>query len=87
MAAGYNGIESGIPIIASSAMVIVLLIKQHDTGAAVIFMGLTGAACALWVFNRYPASVFVGDVGTLGFEGAIQLTTSSTLPLVNLRPI
>jgi len=60
MAAGYNGLESGIPIISSAAMVIVLLIKGHDTGAAVIFMGLIGASAALYVFNRYPAKVFVG---------------------------
>jgi UDP-N-acetylmuramyl pentapeptide phosphotransferase/UDP-N-acetylglucosamine-1-phosphate transferase len=67
MAAGYNGIESGIPIIASSSMVIVLLIKGHDAGSAVIMMGIVGSALALYLFNRYPAKVFVGDVGTLGF--------------------
>lgn len=75
MAAGYNGLESGIPIIASAAMVIVLLIKGHDAGSAVIFMGLVGSALALYLFNRYPAKVFVGDVGTLGF-GATYATAA-----------
>lgn len=67
MAAGYNGIESGIPIISSAAMVAVVTIRGHDTGSTVIFIGLIGTATAVYVFNRFPARVFVGDVGTLGF--------------------
>jgi hypothetical protein len=34
MAAGYNGIESGIPLIASAAIVVVLLIKGHDAATS-----------------------------------------------------
>ncbi len=75
MAAGYNGLESGIPIITSSAMAAVLLIKGHDAGAIVIYLGIIGAAMALHIFNRYPAKVFVGDVGTLGF-GATYATAA-----------
>jgi UDP-N-acetylmuramyl pentapeptide phosphotransferase/UDP-N-acetylglucosamine-1-phosphate transferase len=75
MAAGYNGLESGIPIIASAAMVIVLMIKGHDAGAAVVFAGLIGAASAVFHFNKFPAKVFVGDVGTLGF-GATYATAA-----------
>jgi acylphosphatase len=60
MAAGYNGLESGIPIIASAAMVIVLMIKGHDAGSAVVFAGLIGAASAVFHFNKFPAKVFVG---------------------------
>jgi UDP-N-acetylmuramyl pentapeptide phosphotransferase/UDP-N-acetylglucosamine-1-phosphate transferase len=65
MAAGYNGLESGIPIITSSFMVLILFLKGRDTGAAVIFLGLIGASLAMYIFNRYPAKVFVPDAGTL----------------------
>ena len=75
MAAGYNGLESGIPIITSSFMVLILFIKGRDTGAAVIFLGLIGASLAMYLFNKYPAKVFVGDVGTLGI-GATYATAA-----------
>jgi len=75
MAAGYNGLESGIPIITSSFMVIILFIKGRDTGSAVIFLGLIGASLAMYLFNKYPAKVFVGDVGTLGI-GATYATAA-----------
>jgi len=75
MAAGYNGLESGIPIITSSFMVLILFLKGRDTGAAIIFLGLIGASVAMYIFNRYPAKVFVGDVGTLGI-GATYATAA-----------
>ena len=75
MAAGYNGLESGIPIICSTFMVLILFIKGRDTGAAVIFLGIIGASLAMYLFNRFPAKVFVGDVGTLGI-GATYATAA-----------
>jgi hypothetical protein len=59
----------------SSFMVIILFIKGRDTGSAVIFLGLIGASLAMYIFNRYPAKVFVGDVGTLGI-GATYATAA-----------
>ena len=38
-------------------------------------MGLIGASLAMNLFNRYPAKVFVGDVGTLGI-GATYATAA-----------
>jgi UDP-N-acetylmuramyl pentapeptide phosphotransferase/UDP-N-acetylglucosamine-1-phosphate transferase len=64
MAAGYNGLESGIPIITSSFMVLILFLKGRDTGAAVIFLGLIGASLVMYLLNRYPAKIIVPDVGT-----------------------
>jgi UDP-N-acetylglucosamine--dolichyl-phosphate N-acetylglucosaminephosphotransferase len=67
MAAGYNGLESGIAIITSSFMALITFIKGSNHGSTLIFLGLAGAATALWIFNRFPSKVFVGDIGTLGF--------------------
>src|SRR5438046_10351687 len=32
---------------------------------------LVGAAIGLYAFNRYPAKVFIGDIGTLGMGAAL----------------
>jgi len=45
MAAGYNGLESGIPVIASAAMVAVVTIRGHDAGS--LGFGATYAAAAI----------------------------------------
>jgi len=59
----------------SSFMVIILFLKGRDTGSSVIFLGLIGASLAMYLFNRFPAKVFVGDVGTLGI-GATYATAA-----------
>jgi hypothetical protein len=56
-------------------MVIILFLKGRDTGSSVIFLGLIGASLAMYIFNKYPAKVFVGDVGTLGI-GATYATAA-----------
>ena len=56
-------------------MVLILILKGRDTGSAVIFLGLIGASLAMYLFNRFPAKVFVGDVGTLGI-GATYATAA-----------
>lgn len=67
MSAGYNGLESGIACITSASMIIVLSLKSSYDSSMIIYFGLLGSAVALYIFNKCPSNVFVGDVGTLGF--------------------
>jgi UDP-N-acetylglucosamine--dolichyl-phosphate N-acetylglucosaminephosphotransferase len=71
MSAGYNGLESGQILVISSAMLGVLLIRGGPDYAVIVSGALVGAALGLYAFNRYPARVFVGDIGTLGLGAAL----------------
>jgi len=75
MSAGYNGMESGIPAITSASMLAVLFIKGAGFGSVLIYSTLMGSALGLFYYNRYPARVFVGDIGTLGF-GAVYASAA-----------
>jgi UDP-N-acetylglucosamine--dolichyl-phosphate N-acetylglucosaminephosphotransferase len=67
--AGINGLEVGQSIVLAAAMIIntlVQMIRHPDWGFEVVFslyMLLPFLACsiALWLFNKYPSRVFVGD--------------------------
>jgi UDP-N-acetylglucosamine--dolichyl-phosphate N-acetylglucosaminephosphotransferase len=64
MLAGFNGLEIGTGAIASIGVMVV----SYLTGANqsfIIASTLAGALLAFLYFNRFPASVFPGDVGTL----------------------
>lgn len=70
MHSGYNGLQSGLSIIVAST----LLVKSWMDGVldTVIPGGaFLGAMVALWWFNRYPARVFEGNIGSLMFGSAI----------------
>ena len=71
MSAGYNGLESGQIAIVSSAMFAIGIVRGVDEVALVVFVALAGCALGLYRFNRYPAKVFVGDIGTLGLGAAL----------------
>jgi len=82
LSAGYNGLESGEVAVVSFFLVFVGLaagIQDHEapnfalsgTHAMIILTALFGGALALYMFNRTPAKVFVGDTGTLGMGAVI----------------
>jgi len=80
MYAGMNGLEAGLASInASGLMLYVLLlpiskgipITSKEVEAAIIAGALFGASIAFLVFNRYPARVLMGDVGTLPIGATI----------------
>jgi UDP-N-acetylglucosamine--dolichyl-phosphate N-acetylglucosaminephosphotransferase len=82
MSAGYNGLESGQVLIVSLSLLIVSFIMGVNISTILIFSGLVGCNLVLYYYNRYPAKVFIGDVGTLSMgalvgvgviTGAIQL--------------
>ena len=69
MLEGYNGEGSGTSSIALFFMMLVSLIARSAEGFAFTIPCLA-AIFAFYLFNKYPAKVFPGDVGTLGM-GAI----------------
>ncbi|HID26891.1 MAG TPA: hypothetical protein EYP22_03495 [Methanosarcinales archaeon] len=71
MSAGYNGLESGEFSIISFFLLIISYLKYPDSVATLIFSGLLGVSIALWIFNKYPSKVFVGNVGTFGLGATI----------------
>src|SRR5437016_2655041 len=71
MSAGYNGLESGQIAIISTAVLVILLVRGSPEHSVIIMAALVGAAIGLYAFNRYPAKVFIGDIGTLGMGAAL----------------
>lgn len=71
MSAGYNGLESGQIAVASGFLLLVGVLRGAPEFALLIFAALVGCAGSLFAFNRFPARVFVGDIGTLGMGAAL----------------
>jgi UDP-N-acetylglucosamine--dolichyl-phosphate N-acetylglucosaminephosphotransferase len=64
----FNGSMTGTCSIAIFAMIICMLMMGR-VDAAALAAGLLGSLLAFHIFNKYPAKVFAGDVGSL-FIGA-----------------
>jgi len=71
MSAGYNGLESGQIAVISSFLILVAVLRGAPEVSILIFVSLLGCSLGLYYFNRYPARIFVGDIGTLGMGAAI----------------
>jgi len=71
MSAGYNGLESGQVAIVAVSLLAIGLLRPVPDYAFMIFAALLGCALGLFYFNRYPARVFIGDIGTLGLGAAL----------------
>jgi len=69
MLAGFNGLEAGLGLVATGALVVVAW-QTGSTTALVVLLAAMGALAATLRFNWYPAKVFIGDAGTYGI-GAI----------------
>ena len=70
MHSGYNGLQSGLSIILISSLVF----ESWEDGILdnIIPVGsFLGSLIALWWFNRYPARIFEGNVGSLLFGSII----------------
>lgn len=81
---GMDGLAAGVGLFASATMLVAALV-QHNTGLAVATMPLVGCLLGFLRYNFNPASVFLGDSGSLliGFllacYGAQWSQTSLTL--------
>jgi UDP-N-acetylmuramyl pentapeptide phosphotransferase/UDP-N-acetylglucosamine-1-phosphate transferase len=79
---GIDGLAAGIGVIASLAMALSLLFR-HSPGDVLLFVGLAGACLGFLRYNFYPATVFLGDTGSLfiGFTlAALAISTNSKGP-------
>jgi len=70
MLEGYNGEGSGTALIVIVFLLIDAIIRQSAQGL-IFTLGLLGALVAFFKFNKFPAKVFPGDVGTLAMGAAI----------------
>lgn len=70
MLAGFNGLETGMGIIALSTLTVIAFRVQEAT-SIILLLATLGAMLATLYFNWYPAKVLIGDVGTMGI-GAIM---------------
>lgn len=71
MSAGYNGLETGQVAVMSGAMLTIAQLRAAPDVVLLLFGALIGCSVSLYYFNRFPARIFVGDIGTLGF-GAVM---------------
>ncbi|HIE31462.1 MAG TPA: UDP-N-acetylglucosamine-1-phosphate transferase [Methanosarcinales archaeon] len=64
MHSGFNGLQSGL----SSIVFFFLLVKSFMVGRIEhlnIFAAFFGANLAFWTYNRYPSSIFEGNIGAM----------------------
>jgi UDP-N-acetylglucosamine--dolichyl-phosphate N-acetylglucosaminephosphotransferase len=64
MHSGFNGLQSGL----SSIILFFLLLKSFMVGRIehlTIFAAFFGANLAFWTRNRYPSSIFEGNIGAM----------------------
>jgi phospho-N-acetylmuramoyl-pentapeptide-transferase len=98
IAGASNGVNlsDGLDGLAAGSCAIVLLaytaitITNGQEGLAVLSATLVGASVGFLWFNAFPASVFMGDTGSLGLGGAIgalAVMTQTELLLVILGGI
>jgi UDP-N-acetylglucosamine--dolichyl-phosphate N-acetylglucosaminephosphotransferase len=70
--AGYNGLEAGQGILIISALSLVSYFTG-TTWLALIGLCMVLSLLAFWIFNKYPAKVFPGDVLTYPVGGLIAI--------------
>lgn len=80
MLAGLNGLEAGMGAVISLAVFIAAYVKGSYE-AMIISSSLFAACAAFLFFNKYPAKVFPGDVGTY----TIGATIASAAVIGNLE--
>jgi len=61
---GLDGLATGVSTIALSTMVIIGILFKVESVVA-LSAALLGAILAFWIFNRFPARIFLGDSGSL----------------------
>ena len=86
---GLDGLASGAALLSFLGLFAMMLFTGHADFALLSLM--MGSAClGFLVFNRYPASIFMGDTGSLaigGAIGAIALAGKIELLLLLIAPI
>ncbi len=71
---GIDGLATGIAVLAGATCGAILIVRGH-TAEAMLLAALVGAAVGFLVFNFAPASIFLGDSGSL-VMGFLLATTA-----------
>lgn len=88
---GLDGLAAGIGAIASVTLFFVAL-RTHQIGTAMLLLSLGGAAAGFLRYNFNPASIFLGDSGSLfiGFvlsAASVSGVLKSTLVIALIIPV
>lgn len=78
---GVDGLAAGTSVISLMALIIIAIMAGYPE-AAILCAALAGACLGFLVFNRHPARLFMGDVGSLALGGAfaaLAVVTKSEL--------
>lgn len=81
---GLDGLAAGTSVPFFLAVGVLILLQKGQAGMALIAFCLSGALLAYLIFNAPPASVFMGDTGSLalgGFAAALTAFTGNGLYL------
>lgn len=86
---GLDGLAAGCSVPFFAVMGIIVLLQDQGDGTAILSFCLTGSLLAYLLFNVHPASVFMGDTGSLalgGFAACIATFTGNALyiPLLGI---
>lgn len=73
MHAGFNGLDSGLSIIILISLILKSIIV-NDVENIIVIISLTGALVGYFVYERYPSSIFLGNIGSLSIGAAIGIT-------------
>ncbi len=68
---GLDGLAAGCTAITLLAYIGITFISQGEHGLTLLAACLVGACVGFLWFNSFPASIFMGDTGSLGLGGAI----------------
>jgi phospho-N-acetylmuramoyl-pentapeptide-transferase len=79
LADGLDGLAAGLCIIAAAGFAF-LALRAGDPEVAIVALSLAGACLGFLCFNRHPAKIFMGDVGSLAL-GAVLAAMAARLDL------
>ena len=66
---GLDGLATGTSVPFFLSLGFLIYLQTQNTGQTTICFCVVGALCAYLLFNTYPASVFMGDTGSLSLGG------------------
>ncbi|MFA6929728.1 MAG: MraY family glycosyltransferase [Lentisphaeria bacterium] len=82
---GIDGLASGVTVISAICLGGIMLLLKNPTGALLMFC-LAGACLGFLHYNLHPASIFLGDTGSMfigymmGCLGIVTCTKLATIP-------
>ncbi|MBE7068530.1 MAG: phospho-N-acetylmuramoyl-pentapeptide-transferase [Clostridiales bacterium] len=75
---GLDGLAAGTSVPFFLAFGILIHAQSQNTGQGIVCFCVVGALCAYLLFNSYPASVFMGDTGSLSLGGIASCVATFT---------